>query len=345
MRALQLTAPGQIALRDVPVPEIGSSEVLVKVAGAGLCHSDLHILHLPKPLFDLPITLGHETAGRVAAMGDAVRGLAEGDAVLVCLVWGCGTCRPCVEGRDNVCANTGGRLGSPPAPGFGPDGGMAEYIKADARHLERLGSLDPRDAGPLTDAALTPMHAINGARHRLTPGSTAVVIGIGGLGHMAVQILRYTSATRIIAVDTDRVRLEWALAHGADDAVFSDESAAERILDVVGGYGVDATFDFVGAPATLDLASRVIAPDGALRVIGIGTGRLTFGPIGVSHLPRGVELRHSYGGTRADLRRVIEMASLGRIRVETERYPLDDALEAFADLEAGRIAGRAILVP
>jgi propanol-preferring alcohol dehydrogenase len=344
MRALQLTAPGQLEVRDVPVPDLGPTDVLVKVAGAGLCHSDLHVLHIPEPVFRLGMTLGHETAGYVAARGSQVTGLAEGDAVLVCLVWGCGRCTPCTEGRDNVCA-AAGRLASPPAPGLGPDGGMAEYIKADARHCEPLGTLDPQTAGPLADAGLTSMHAINGARHRLGPGASALIIGVGGLGHLGLQILRQTSGTRIIAVDSDAEKLAWARANGADHAVQAGELAAEEILGLAGGYGVSATFDFVGAQSTVDLAASVIAPDGVLRVVGIGAGVLPWGTRDVRTLPRGVDLRHSYGGTRADQRQVIELAQLGQISVTATTYPLDDGLKAFDDLAAGRVMGRAILAP
>ena len=200
MRALRLLAPGHIAIQDVPVPTIEADEVLVQVAGAGLCHSDIHVLRSPIPR-PTALTLGHETAGVVAEIGREVREVAEQDRVLVYLVWACGQCRPCIQGRDNVCVRAG-RNGTPPCPGLGPDGGMAEYIKVKARYLEQLGDLDLVSAAPLADAGLTPMHAINGARHRLTPGATAVAIGIGGLGHMAVQLLKATSAARVIAVDS-----------------------------------------------------------------------------------------------------------------------------------------------
>jgi propanol-preferring alcohol dehydrogenase len=345
MRALQLTKPGHIEIGTVPVPQIGPDEVLVEVAGAGLCHSDLHVMHAPRLIFGKAITLGHETAGHVAAMGAHVTGFTEGDPVLISLVWACGVCRPCIEGRDNVCMTRGGRLRTPPAPGLGPDGGMAEYIKADYRYLEPLGKLDAKTAGPLADAALTSMHAINGARYRLTPGATALVIGIGGLGHMGLQILRATSGARIIAVDTSAEKLAWALDHGADHVVIAGEDASEQILDMVAGYGVDALFDFVGAQPTLDLASAVIAPDGALRVIGSGGGTLTFGTGAMNVLPRGVDLRHSYGGSRVDQRQVIELARQGKVAVQAEFYSLEDGLRAFDDLESGNVAGRAILVP
>jgi alcohol dehydrogenase, propanol-preferring len=341
MRALQLVAPGRIEVRDVPVPSPGPTEVLVKVAGAGLCHSDVHVLHIPQPVFPPGMTLGHETAGYVAATGSQVAGLAEGDAVLVYLVWACGKCTPCIEGRDNVCT-AAGRLKSPPCPGLGPDGGMAEYIKVDARFCEPLGSLDPQTAAPLADAGLTPMHAINGARHRLTPGATALIIGVGGLGHMGLQILRQTSGTRIIALDTSAEKLDWARANGADDTVLASESAAEEILGLAGGYGVNALFDFVGIQPTVELAGKVIAPDGALRVVGVGGGTLPFGSY---ELPWGIDLRRSYGGNRADQRQVLDLARLGKITVLAQTYPLDEGPQAFEDLEAGKVMGRAILVP
>jgi propanol-preferring alcohol dehydrogenase len=345
MRALQLVAPGEIRVQDVDVPEIGADEVLVKVAGAGLCHSDLHVLHSPEwPA--IPLTLGHETAGHVASVGANVEGFAEGDPVLVYLVWACGHCRPCIEGRDNVCITTGGRLAMPPCPGLGPDGGMAEYIRVAARFLEPLGSLDPVTAGPLADAGLTPYHAIDGARHRLSPGATAVVLGVGGLGHMGVQLLAATTAVRIVAVDTSAEKLEIARRHGADQTVVSDAKAASAILDMTNGYGADAVFDFVGVQPTVDLATQVIAPDGALRFVGLGGGTFTYGAdADTSKMPWGVDIRCSYGGTRKDQRAVIELAKAGKISVETQRYPLEDGLQAFGDLEAGTVAGRAVLVP
>lgn len=343
MRALQLTSPGTIEVRDVPIPEIGPDEVLVRVGGAGLCHSDIHVLHAP----EFPaITLGHETAGWVEKMGADVTDFAEGDAVLVYLVWACGRCRPCVEGRDNVCITTGGRLAMPPCPGLGPDGGMAEFIKAKARFLEPLGSLDPATAAPLADAGLTPMHAINGARHRLLPGGTAVVIGVGGLGHMGLQILKATTATCIIAVDTSEEKLEIAREHGADETVLSDANAAARILELTDGYGADAVFDFVGVQPTVSLATEVIAPDGALRFVGLGGGSFAYAADSLTTpLPWGVDVRRSYGGTRSDQRQVLDLARLGKITVETKTYSLEDGPQAFADLEAGRVPGRAVLVP
>lgn len=343
MRALKIVARGELRIDEVPVPSIEPDEVLVQVAGAGLCHSDLHLLHAPT-IGRYGMTLGHETAGHIHQLGSEVSGFAEGDPVLVALVWACGQCRPCREGRDNVCVNQGGRLRPPPAPGLGPDGGMADYIVSKARYLEPLGALDPVTAGPLADAALTPMHAINGARHRLGPEATVVTIGIGGLGHMGLQILKATTSARIVAVDSSPERLAAATHLGADVALASGPDTAAAILDLTGGYGADAVFDFVGLQATMDIAGNSIAPDGALRLVGLGGGTISVG-LSLQPLPWGVEVRRSYGGTRADQRQVLDLAAAGTISVDTVRYSLDDGLQAFADLEAGTVPGRAILVP
>ncbi|HET7735911.1 MAG TPA: alcohol dehydrogenase catalytic domain-containing protein [Nocardioidaceae bacterium] len=345
MRALQLVAPHVIEIRDVAVPAIGPDEILVKVAGAGLCHSDLHLRHLENFPWGRPMTLGHETSGHVVGIGDAVEGFNTGAPVLVSLVWSCGRCRPCVEGRDNVCVTAAGRTRYPVTPGVGPDGGMAEYIKVKARFLEPLGDLDPITSAPLADAALTPMHAINGARHRLGPGATVGLIGLGGLGQMALQILAATTSARLVAIDTDPDKLEVARTFGAI-ALSSNEAAVAAVLDLTDGYGADAVFDFVGLQPTVDLACQVIAPDGALRLVGLGGGRFSFAADSSTRtLPWGVDVRRSYGGTRSDQRQVLDLAATGRISVPSCIYPLDDALTAFADLEAGRVAGRAILVP
>jgi propanol-preferring alcohol dehydrogenase len=344
MRALQLVSPGRLELQEVPIPTIAADEVLVRVAAAGLCHSDLHALHRPDPM--PPITLGHEVSGYVAEVGDDVSAFVANDPVLVCLVWACGECRACREGRDNVCVRAAGRDNVPPRPALGAEGGMADYIRVNHRHLEPLGSLDVVAAAPLADAGLTPMHAINGARHRLTDGATAVVIAVGGLGHMGLQILKQTSTARIIAVDVSEDKLELALKCGADHIVKSDADTARKILDLTDGYGADAVFDFAGFQQTVDLSTQIIAPDGALRFVGLGGGSFAHGAgTSAEPLPWGVDVRRSYGGTRNDLRQVLDLARHDRISVSTTLYDLEDGIRGFQDLEAGRIAGRAVLVP
>lgn len=344
MRAVQLVEPGRLEVQEVPVPEAGPGEVLVRVAGSGLCHSDLHLLALPEwPVPDM--TLGHETAGRVAALGAGVTGFDEGEAVLVNFVWSCGACRPCREGRDNVCMSEG-RMGMPPAPGLGLEGGMADYMKVDARYLHKLGDLDPTTAAPLADAGLTPLHAVNGARHRLGVGNTAVVIGVGGLGHMGLQYLRATSGVRIVAVDVSQDKLEQASRLGADATVLAGDGAAAEVLDLTEGSGADAVFDFVGNQTTLDQATEMIAADGALRLIGIAGGHVTCNAAPrPTTMPWGVDVRATYAGTRADLEMAISLAQLGRVHSDVTTYPLEDIHKAVEDLRAGRVEGRAVLIP
>jgi propanol-preferring alcohol dehydrogenase len=202
---------------------------LVKIGGAGACHSDLHILEMEKPaggrLFKFPFTLGHENAGWVEKLGPGTTGVSPGDSVLVYGPWGCGLCMNCRLGMENYCEKPGG----PTPGGLGAfDGGMAHYLLVPAvRFLVPLGTLDPRDAAPLSDAALTSYHAIKRSRHLLGPGSTAVVIGTGGLGQMAIQILKALNpATTIIAVDTAVEKLEIARSMGADEVLISNDKAA-----------------------------------------------------------------------------------------------------------------------
>lgn len=346
MKALKLTGPGRIELQDVPVPEIGSGEVLIKVVGAGLCHSDLHILHQGADWPFFGMTMGHETAGIVEFLGSDVRDLTVGEPVLVRAVWSCGECRPCSLGRENACAVNGSRNQFPLTPGIGADGGMADYIKARPEHIDRLGIVDVVTAAPLADAGLTPMHAIHSVRHLLGEGATVVVIGIGGLGHMAVQILRATTTARIIAVDIDAARLESALGNGSDRGILSGPDTAAEILSESDGYGVDVVLDFVGAQSTVELATGVVAPEGAVRIVGLGGGSFPFNAsLEGEVLPWGVNVQRSYGGTSADQAEVLGLVAEGKIAVEVVMYPLSDAQRAFDHLEAGRISGRAILVP
>lgn len=346
MRAVKLVSPGSLKLVDVAIPEPGPGEVRVKVAGAGLCHSDLHVLEMGEAWPYYGGTVGHEGAGYIDAIGPEVTSLSDGLAVVVNLIWGCGHCRPCVEGRDNACQVTGSRTHIPTTPGLGPDGAMAEYMLAPARQVEPIGRLDPVSAAPLTDAAVTPMHAINSARGRLTPGATVVLVGMGGLGHLGLQIIKATTEARVIALDTDEAKRTLARGLGADVVLPGDNTAATRILDETDSYGADVVFDFVGAQSTVDLAAQVIAPEGLIRLIGLGGGRIPFTASADSvSLPWGVNLQRSYGGTREDLRKVLTLARHGKLHVETVRYPLTGFQQAFDDLSAGRIVGRAVLVP
>ena len=218
MQAFQLVEAKKPAqLREVPVPEPGPGQVLVKVGGAGACHSDLHIMEAPfGRRSKLPFTLGHENAGWVERLGPGAAGFAPGDPVIVYGPWGCGICANCRQGMENYCETTGGLGGGL----GGSDSGMAPYLLVPSvRFLVPLGDLDPREAAPLSDAALTSHHAVKRSLHLLGAGCTAVVIGAGGLGQMAIQILRaLSSATTVVAVDTSMDKLETAKRMGADDA-------------------------------------------------------------------------------------------------------------------------------
>lgn len=345
MRAYQLVEPGRAELREVESPAPGPGEVLLRVAGAGVCHSDLHLVHAPSAPFPPPFTLGHEAAGTVAALGRGVEGWAPGDGALVYLCWGCGSCRACAAGAENACEAVG--RGAVPGPGLGFPGAMAEYLVVPARHLVPLGALDPVAAAPLTDAALTSLHAIETVRHRLHPGATAVVVGVGGLGHMAVQLLRATSGARIVAVDADPGRLALALEHGADLAVPAGDQAAGDVLTDTGGRGADAVLDFVGADSTLALAAAVVATEGHICIVGLARGTLPVvaAPPGRRAQPWGTTVSRPYGGTVPELHAVVALARAGRITPAVEAFALDEAPAVFERLAAGAIRGRAVLVP
>lgn len=346
MLAVRLLAPQQVEVVETEIPVPRAGEVLLRVGGAGICHSDLHVVRSPHRMFQRPLTLGHETAGHIAELGPDVRGWSVGDAAVVHLCWSCGVCRACAAGRDNVCESTG-RRAQPPTPGLGPDGGMAEYMRVPARYLVPMGALDPVTAAPLADAGTTSYHAIRNSARVLTPGSTALVIGVGGLGHLAVQILRELTGAQVIAVDVAPDKLATARAHGADHTVVAGPAAAGTVLELTGGRGADAVFDFVGNDATTTTAVHTIAPDGIYQISGLGGGRpdIAAEPRDGRGWPWGASLRTSYGGTRSDLVHCLALAQRGRISVAVRTFPLTEAPTAFAELEAGNIEGRAVLVP
>ncbi len=217
MKALQYRTIGSAPeVVDIPTPEPGPGQVLLKVTAAGVCHSDEFVMSLPAEayVYGLPLTLGHEGAGVVAAVGTGVTGIDEGAAYAVYGPWGCGYCRTCATGAENYCENAA-RLGIMP-PGLGSPGAMAEYLLVDSpRHLVPLGDLDPVASVPLTDAGLTPYHAIKPSLPKLLPGTAAVVIGAGGLGHMAIQMLRALTPATVIALDIGEDKLAFAREMGA----------------------------------------------------------------------------------------------------------------------------------
>jgi propanol-preferring alcohol dehydrogenase len=344
MRALQYREIGSSPeVVEIATPEPGPGQVRLRVTAAGLCHSDSFIMGLPAEqyVYGLPLTLGHEGAGVVDKLGAGVSGVAVGDSVAVYGPWGCGRCHACAQGQENYCTSAAS-LGIAP-PGLGAPGAMAEYlIVDDPRHLVPLGDLDPVATVSLTDAGLTPYHAIKSSLAHLYPGSTAVVIGSGGLGHVAIQILRAISSATVIVVDIDEKKLALATAVGAHQVIVSGPDAATAIRAATGGVGAQAVFDFVGAQATLDTARAAVAVDGVIQVVGIGGGVL---PTGFFSTPFGAAVQAPYWGSRSELIEVLDLARRGLVTVHVERFSLDQAPEAYARLHSGTIAGRAVIVP
>jgi alcohol dehydrogenase, propanol-preferring len=341
MQAFQLVEPHKADLREVPVPEPGPGQVLVKVGGAGACHSDLHLMEAPPDrLPRLPFTIGHENAGWVEKLGPGASGFAPGDPVIVYGPWGCGTCANCRLGMENYCENTGGLGGG--LGGF--DGGMAPYLLVPAtRFLIPLGTLDPREAAPLTDAALTSYHAVKRSLHLLGPGSTAVVIGAGGLGQMAIQILRaLSSATTIVAVDTAEDKLATARRMGADEALLSGDEAVTRIKDMTRGQGAQLVLDMVAVDPTLRMAAQVARVRGHLTIVGLGGGAL---PVNFFSPPHECSVASPYWGFIGELMEVVTLAQAGKIQMLVEHFPLERAGEAYQLLREGRIQGRAVITP
>jgi alcohol dehydrogenase, propanol-preferring len=342
MLAYRLYDDGPRLIDDVPVPEPGEGEVLIKVAGAGACHSDLHVIDATAAgngFFKPPFTLGHENTGKVAALGRGARGVEIGESVAVYCAWGCGRCRMCLAGEENYCMNQRTLRGC----GLGADGGMAEYLLVPAtKYLVPLGDLDPIDAAPLTDAGITPYHAINRSRALLRPGATCAVIGIGGLGHLALQILRATTAVRITAIDVAEDKLALARTLGADATVRSDANALAHALESNRGEPFDVVLDFVGLQPTIDLGRKLVRAGGDYTIVGLGGGTMSYGQ---GRIAWGARVFTPFYGSIAELRELLALAASGGIRAHVTRYPLKDAAQAYQALHDGKVEGRAVICP
>lgn len=348
MRALRLNSwksEPQLEEVEQPTPEAG--EVVIRVGGAGACHSDIHLMDefesgmMP---WDPPFTLGHENAGWVHELGRGVRGLEVGQPVAVYGPWGCGDCARCRVGVETYCEN----LAEAPVPsgggGLGLDGGMAEYMLVpNSRFLVPLpDGLEPPQAAALTDAGLTPYHAIRRSLGKLAPDSFALVIGVGGLGHLGVQILNAMTPATIIAVDTREASLDLAKEHGAMLTFQSGDDTTDEVRSATGGRGVDVVLDFVGATSTIALGVATARPMGDVTVVGIGGGNFEFS---FFSLPYEVSLQTTYWGSRPELAEVLNLGARGLIDTKVTEYSLDDANQAYEDLKAGKIQGRAVVIP
>ncbi|NEW37842.1 NAD(P)-dependent alcohol dehydrogenase [Nocardia cyriacigeorgica] len=346
MKALQYATVGaEPEVREVTTPQPGPGQILLKVTAAGVCHSDDFVMSLPAEAigFELPLTLGHEGAGTVAAVGAGVTGLDIGDAVVVYGPWGCGTCWHCAQGAENYCSRAA-ELGIYP-PGLGAPGAIAEYMIVDsARHLVPIGDLDPVATVPLTDAGLTPYHAIKRSLPKLVPGSSAVVIGSGGLGHVAIQLLRHLSPARVIALDVNDDKLAFAKSVGAHEAVLSDASAADNVRKITGPSGARLVLDFVGYQPTVDTAMAVAGVGSDVTIVGLGDGK-SAARVGFGISPYEATVTAPYWGSRSELIELIDLAHDGVLDIAVERFTLDDAPEAYRRLAAGTLRGRAVIVP
>ncbi|HEY5881222.1 MAG TPA: NAD(P)-dependent alcohol dehydrogenase [Nakamurella sp.] len=317
MRAIQYRSFGagpELVEIDTPVP--GEGEILLRITASGLCHSDQAVMALPEERYpySMPQTLGHEPAGVVAEVGPGVTGVESGTSVIVYGAWGCGMCEMCADGSEQLCLNDHRWCG------LGHPGAMAEYmIVKSPRHLVPIGDLDPVRAASLTDAALTPYHAIKSVLPKLAAGSTAVVIGAGGLGHVAIQLLRTLTAARVVALDLGEDKLAFAREVGAHEAFQSDRDAAKSIRRLTGGRGANVVFDFVGNDATGKVAVSCAGVAASVVLLGAGGG----GPrVGFASVPRDLSVSTSTWGRRSELFELVELARRGQIEIHTQDFDL-----------------------
>jgi propanol-preferring alcohol dehydrogenase len=346
MKAFRIVEWGRPAeFVDVPVPAPGPGEVLIRMRGAGLCRSDLDIMGSEAgsqpyaAVLPAGFTLGHENAGQVEYCGEGVFDLKPGDNVAVHNMHHCGNCEFCHNGHEQTCATFArGAIGM--TRGVGIDGGLAEFMVVPRRELALLGKIDPVSVAPLTDAGVTSYRAVKSGLDRLHPGSTALVIGVGGLGAYAIQFLKLLSPASVFAVDRAESRLADARRFGADHALLSDDRAAEAIMDISGGRGADLIIDLVGTDATLALAAAVSRPHGRIVLVGLEGGSIS---LGWGRIATTCEFAISLGSTLSDLREVCQLAADGRIQIDYEAFALDDVESAFARLRKGSLDGRAVI--
>jgi NAD+-dependent secondary alcohol dehydrogenase Adh1 len=327
-------------LDEVPEPTVsGPFDVVVKIGGAGVCRTDLHIMegqwdaamHTP-----LPYVLGHENAGWVHEIGPGVTNVAVGDTVILHPLVTCGLCRACRAGDDMHCINS-------EFPGLSRDGGMAEYLLTSARACIKLDpQTQPKDVAALADAGITAYHAVRKAIPLLFPGTTCVVIGAGGLGHIGVQCLAALTATTIIVVDRNPDALKLAEQLGANHTVVAGGGQVTAVQELTGGAGANVVLDFVAEQGAENDGWNMTGEAGSYFVIGYG-GTLHIPTLDIITTERNII--GNIVGTYNDLAELMVLAQAGKVTLHTRTYPLDAAPDAIADLDAGRVRGRAILVP
>jgi NAD+-dependent secondary alcohol dehydrogenase Adh1 len=339
VRAAVLRSYGRpLDLVDVPEPEPGRPrDVVVRVAGAGVCATDLHAQDglMAAAGVTLPRILGHENAGWVEAVGPDVTAASPGDPVLVYPPYSCGVCLACRRGNDMHCERH-------EFAGLSIDGGFAERLVVDERALVRLpADVDPAELAPHADAGLTAYHAVRRVAALGAPGTTAAVIGVGGVGHIALQLVRELTSSRVVAVDTDAARRDLAERLGADEVV-EPRAAADAVRDLSGGRGADVAFDFVGTDETHAAALALLARGGTLSAVGYGG---TISCQSAELVVAEQSIVANLVGTWVDLWELVQLHVAGRVRLVTATHPLEQANEVLAALREGAVTGRAVLVP
>src|SRR3989454_2011959 len=324
---------------DVEAPRIkNSSEVLVRVTGAGVCHTDLHIVEgvwREKVQVTLPYTLGHENAGVVQEVGDAVTSFKRGEKVIVHPVITDGTCRPCRIGEDMHCENL-------VFPGITADGGFAEVLRTSERSLVRIHDLAPDDVAPLADAGLTAIRAVKKAASRTTSGSYIVVMGVGGLGHIALQLLRCMTNAVIIAADVAESKLRLAEKMGAHRVVDARRDPVKQVMDITANRGADVVIDLVGNDLTLANGMKMLHKGGTLIIVGYG-GEVTGEDIDVIFFP--IVLPRGRLGCRGEIPGLMELTRQGKVRVITQKGKLDEVNDILDQLKKGTLEGRGVVIP
>ena len=340
MKAARLNEFGSVpTVEEVAEPDLrGPRDVIVRVGGAGLCRTDLHLIDgwfediIP---VERPFTLGHENAGWVQAVGNGVTAVKEGDAVIVHPLITCGVCAACRAGEDMYCGNS-------EFPGVNTDGGFAEYLRTSERALVKLPEdVSPVAVAPHADAGITAYRAARKAAPFLEPGTTAAIIGVGGLGHIGLQVLRALTPARLIAVDRAPHALELASKIGADDVVGAEEPV-QPILDATAGVGVDVVIDFVGEHDTPKQSIAMLKQGGGYFVVGYG-GTLDV-PL-IELILKEVTVHANLVGNHGELRELMSLVGQGLIELQTREYPLVEIGQAIDDLRSGRLVGRGVIAP
>jgi NAD+-dependent secondary alcohol dehydrogenase Adh1 len=329
--------PLELIERAEPEP-IAARDVVVRIGGAGVCATDLHAIdgHMEPAGLKPPVVLGHENAGWVHAVGDDVTAARVGDAVLVYPAFTCGLCVPCRSGYDMLCERHG-------FTGLTRDGGFADYVLVDERSLVPLpAGVEPAEVAPHADAGITAYHAVKRLAHRLTPGATVAVIGVGGVGHIALQLVRTLGAAPVVAVDTDERRRQLARELGADEVLGEQGDVADAVREWTNGVGIDVVLDFVGTDGTHASAMQMLARGGLYSIVGYG-GTVTHPSI--AFVSGETAIAGNLVGNWIDLWELLQLHGRGAVTLRSETHPLEDVNDVLDKLREGEVTGRAVLVP